>query len=100
MNVIDPTLTTHIVEFVPRFEPTGRLSIVLTNEFTSINTAPINDYYINNRNISISFDHKFEEGDSYQIAINEGIKVVYRGLLYATEQETQDFQLTKDKYYF
>ena len=51
---------------------------------------------------SIEFDFDFAATDEtrYQITIKEGDNVVYRGIAIATSQDTQEYQLTNDKYYF
>ena len=34
------------------------------------------------------------------LTFSEGTEIVYRGIAIATSQDTQEYQLTNDKYYF
>ncbi len=100
MTVVNPNDTNHAIKIVPRFYPSDELSIVLRDEFTDIEYTPTTTYISEKRLTVLMFEHTFKESDSYQVTVKEGRDIIYRGILFATTQNTQDFKLTKDKYYY
>ena len=48
----------------------------------------------------LSFDYNFEDKYKYQMKIHESDEDVFRGKILCTTQETQDYKLTKDLYYY
>lgn len=95
-KVVNPTNTTHSFDFEPRFKQTTTVDLHLTNESDSKEYEVANNTQeLKNNLIKITFDYTFKESDKYQIKILEGEKVIYRGKLFATEQETQDFVITQ-----
>jgi hypothetical protein len=98
MNVINPNNTTHIVKLILRYTPDTSV-VELYNEQTQTNTEVLHTLVITNGIAQLTFDFDFSEGDRYQIKITDINGVVYRGKLYATTQDTQDYKATLDKYY-
>lgn len=92
MKVVDPENTTHTIYVIPRYYDFDTTVLTLsslgysTNVNHSTNTV--------NGLTEISFDFTFTERDKYEIKLSEGSEIVYRGQLFATEQETQDFDIT------
>lgn len=101
MKVVNPTNTSHSIKVVPRFNYTTSITFNLYNENTQENEDVSNSSYREDGFLNISFDYTFTEGDRFQIKITDTENsVVYRGKLFATSQETQNYQLTKDLFYY
>lgn len=100
MKVLLPSNTTHTIKLNPRFYPTSTLSIEVIKE--GYNTKEtIEPTYINYFGVlSVTFDLIGVEQDRFLIEITENNNVVYNGKLFFTEQDTQDFKLTKDTYIY
>ncbi len=101
MKVVNPNDATHTIRLIPRFYPKGSVTIYLYNEankdvYSEIITLSEADGYLSIDAIT----YTFEEGDKYQIKITEGSEVVYRGKIFATEQEPQEYSQTEDLYYY
>ena len=109
MIVVQPTETRHEIKIVPRYYPSGVFTLLLYNEATKVNTTiPIfetgfsftNNYYILDGYLYLNFDKEFNESDKYRITLKQNDEVIYRGKIKATSQEPQEYQQTKDKYYY
>lgn len=100
MKVLLPTNTTHTVELIPRFEPTSTLSLKITKEGYNSENTQVPTYVINYGVLSITFDLTGVNQDRYSFDLSEDENVVYKGKLFFTEQETQDFKLTKNTYIY
>ena len=124
MKRLDPNLTSHTITLVPRFDDidfTCNLllqdsqDLLLQNGNTLLLNAECLPIYIYNEGtrvedlvdsqpsyvdgkLQVEFDYTVAEGETFQIKIVNGTEIVYRGKLIATEQETQDYQITKDHY--
>lgn len=99
MIVINPNNTTHIINLIPRYTPNETIILELYNEQSQVFTEVVNTFTFINGIFELTFDFDFIEADNYQIKITDVNGVVYRGKLYSTAQETQDFKATTDKYY-
>ncbi len=103
MIVVNPTDVTHNVEIVSRKSPSSTtFTLELKDDITKVVTSIVVTYtVVNQGRINFSFDHNFNSGDSYQIKILDvDNTILYRGLLYATSQVTQEFELTDGKYFW
>jgi len=103
MIVVNPTDVTHNVEIVLRKSPsTTNFTLELKDDITKVVTSIVVTYtVVNQGRITFSFDHNFNSGDSYQVKILDvDNTILYRGLLYATSQVTQEFELTDGKYFW
>lgn len=103
MIVVNPTDVTHNVEIVSRNSPSSTtFTLELKDDVTKVVTSIAVTYaVVNQGRINFSFDHNFNSGDSYQIKILDvDNTILYRGLLYATSQVTQEFELTDGKYFW
>ena len=117
MKILLPSNTTHIITLQPRFEPTQTLSLFLRNKVTGVTTSDDyedelqgglqislgtqgveNTYTFINRVMTISFDLDVLESEQYSMIIKQGNIVMFRDLIFCTEQEPQDYKLTKDKF--
>jgi len=103
MIVVNPTDLNHSVEIVSRKSPSNvTFTLQLKDDITKVVTSIVVTYnVVNQGRINFSFDHDFNSGDSYQIKILDlDNTILYRGLLYATSQVTQEFELTDGKYFW
>lgn len=103
MIVVNPTDVTHNAEIVFRKSPSNAtFTLELKDDITKVVTSIVVTYtVVNQGRINFSFDHNFNSGDSYQIKIlDTDNTILYRGLLYATSQVTQEFELTDGKYFW
>lgn len=98
MKVLLPSNTTHSIVIEPRFYPTSTIDISIYNEYNKDVSTPSITYITTNGLTTCTFDLVVTEGQRFQLKIVEGSNVVYRGKAFATEQETQNFDLTKDVY--
>lgn len=97
MKVVNPNNSEHTIIFIPRFE-ISNVSFNLYNEFTRENTdVAVTPSFIDGF-LSLTFNYTFVEGDKYQLKVTDNDVVMYRGKLFATSQETQDFKELKGYY--
>lgn len=99
MKVVNPNNTTHVIRLIPRayIEP---IVLELYNETTQIETIVPNSIVVTDGIISITFDFTFSEGDKYQIKLSNGTEILYRGKLFATTQQPQQYKITEGLYYY
>jgi hypothetical protein len=78
------------------------LSVVITDSFKDVSNSLDNTFDVLNGKLIITFDYDFRSESRYDVVINyvNTSEVIYRGIFIATTQETQDYKLTKDKYYY
>jgi len=95
-----PSNTTHGFNFIPRFIPSGLLTLELYNEATQQFQTIENLHIYANGLITITFDLNVFEKDKFQLKILEGTGVIYRDKIFVTSQNTQEFKATKDHYYY
>lgn len=98
MKVVDPSNASHTLLFVPRYYPDTAVVLELTNEVDRVEVEPSTGYCITDGKMSIVFAYTFVEGDKFKIKITEGDSVVYRGKLFATSQDPQQYKLTEGLY--
>lgn len=99
MKVVDPNNTTHNIRLIPRayLEP---IVLELYNEVTQVETVVPNMAIVSDGILSISFGFTFSEGDKYQIKLSNGTEILYRGKLFATTQQPQQYKMTEGLYYY
>ena len=121
MKILNPDNTTHYITLQPRFDPTSVLTLELTNEVTKevivigLNTdfdADLsgelemvfgfvgNIYVLENGVLVITFDLEVLESDRFTIKITQEDIVIYRGKVFVTNQNPQEYKLTKGKYIY
>lgn len=78
------------------------ISIVITDSFKGTSSSVGNTFYTQDGKIVITFDYDFrnESRCDLVITLTNTLEVLYRGILIATTQDTQDYKLTKDKFYY
>ena len=98
MKILKPSNTTHLITLSPRVEPMTLLVLEFTNKVTKVVTELENTYGFANGVLTLNFDLTVLESEQYSIEVRQNSKVIYRGLVFCTEQEPQDYKLTKDKF--
>ena len=101
MKVINPNNQINEIKLIPRFNDVEAFDLLLINETTKEETTFFIDNYTYEDGI-LFFDLDFatNEGDKYELKLSILNEVLYRGKIFATEQATQDFDLTKDLYIY
>lgn len=101
MNVVNPNDTTHVISIVPRYNlGEGVATLNLYNEVTQLDEDIEFSYSGVDGKYLIEFHFTFSEGDRYQIRITENLGVAYRGKIFATTQEPQQYNPTANAYYY
>lgn len=100
MKVLLPSQTNHTIKIIPRFIPSGVLSLIVTKEGLNTTETIVPTYTITRGVMSLTFDLVGVEGDRFSIKLVKESDVVYRGNLFFTSQTPQDFKLTKDTYIY
>ena len=106
MKIVNPNLATNEIKLIPRLDVSSTLNLELINEGTkdTFNKIIFAYTYLNGI-LSFDLEHDFNEGESYSFKFyrfNFGSSdtIFYRGNIFATTQEAQDYQLTKDLYFY
>ena len=101
MKVVNPNVRIKTISLIPRFNDVEAFDLLLINETTKEETTFfIDNYSYQNGILVFGFDFDMNEGDKYELKLSILNEVLYRGKIFATEQETQDFDLTKDLYIY
>ena len=106
MKIVNPNLATNEIKLIPRLDVSSTLNLELINEGTkeTFNKIIFAYTYLNGI-LSFDLEHDFNEGESYSFKcytqdLGGDETVYYRGNIFATTQEAQDYQLTKDLYFY
>ena len=101
MNVVNPNDTNHEISIVPRYDLGEGVGVLnLYNEVTQLDEDLEYNFSAIDGVVRIFFDFNFNEGDRYQIRITENLGVAYRGKLFATSQNPQQYYPTLNAYYY
>ena len=100
--IINPNNATHTLRIIPRYNPAGSLLLTIKDTTRDIvETIALSSYaFTTTGGIEFDFDFTATSETRYQLTITEDTEVVYRGIAIATAQDTQEYKLTNDKYYF
>ena len=98
MNIANPSDTTHTLQIVPRFYPSGAVAMELKNEETKQVTNYTITPVISGGYMYAGFDQVFKDNATYQVKIEADGEIVYRGKLFVTNQslDTQHYSISKD----
>lgn len=100
MNVVNPNDTEHTIKLIPRYYPTDAITLSLFNEATQISENVDNTFTVTDGNLFLTFEYTFTENQKFQIKLNEDDEIVYRGKLFSTTQDPQEYKLTNNVYYY
>ena len=88
------------LSIIPRYYPTGVVNLNIKDTTTGYDNTQEVYYSIINGVLSFTFSLETTDEARYQMTLSEGAEIVYRGISIYTTQDTQEYQLTNDKYYF
>jgi len=105
MIIVNPDNTNHTISVVPRFDVTpgsGELTMVLTDSYKNTSDTLVNTFDVSRGKLIITFDYTFRSEGRYDIAVTylNTSEVLYRGAAIATNQDTQEYKLTNNKFYY
>tara|TARA_R110000772_G_scaffold210188_1_gene320719 strand:+ start:63 stop:374 length:312 start_codon:yes stop_codon:yes gene_type:complete len=100
MIVVNPTDTIHTFSIVPRFTPDVNLTLSLYNEVERSTEDISNSYYMDNGNLNIKFTKTFTDKGKWSIKISQVSEVIYRGKIFSTTQDPQDYKITNGLYIY
>jgi len=98
MKVVNPNNASHTIGVIPRYYGFTGAVLTLSNLAKDEEEAVAFTSSVAGGVVEIVFDFAFTERDKYTLKLTEGTEVVYRCQLFATEQETQDFDITVNYY--
>jgi hypothetical protein len=98
MKVVNPDEASHTIGVIPRYYGFTGAILTLTSLAKDVNQVVSHTESVVDGVLTIGFDFDFIERDKYSIKLLEGTEVVYRGQLFATDQATQDFDITVNYY--
>lgn len=98
MKIVNQNNTNHSIKIVPRFYPNDILNIHLFNESIGETFIENCTYTINDGFLLINFDFDFANKDRFSFKIVENNKVVYRGKIFSTIEDVQNYKQTTDLY--
>ena len=93
-------LNLYALSIIPRYYPTGVVNLNIKDTTTGYDNTQEVSYSIVNGVLSFTFELETTNETRYQVTLSEGTEVVYRGIAIYTTQDTQEYLLTNDKYYF
>ena len=94
MKTVNPNDTTHIIGVIPRYYGFVDAVLTLSSLADNVDEAVAYTSVLTDGVLAITFDYTFIERDKYTVKLVEVNEVVWRGQIFATEQETQDFDIT------
>lgn len=98
MNILNPNVSNHTITLQPRFSPSGDLFVYLTNETTKLVSDLSNSYTYVSGVLNTTFEIDVLEGDKFDVEVNNQSEIIYKGKLFCTSQDSQDFKLTEGNY--
>ena len=98
MKILNPDTTTHIITLQPRFEPTTDFVVEFTNMDSKVVTVVDDIYTYTSGVLNLMFDFTCLESEQYFIKITESDIVIFRGSIFCTNQDPQDYKISKDKF--
>lgn len=98
MKVLNPNNTSHSIKLIPREYPTLNISLVITKEGYNTTQTVVSTYSISNGLMTLNFDLEGVAQDRFSYKLTEGETVISRDKLFFTEQEPQEFKLTKNTF--
>lgn len=97
MIVVSPSDSSHILDIIPRYNPTNNVSLVLKNEDTKVSTSEELTWVDGGGFITLqSFTKTFIEGQRFSVKLTDSVdtdNVIWRGKLFATVQITQKYRI-------
>lgn len=98
MKILNPLDTEHEIIFIPRVYVEGDVSIYLTNEATKEVLSQILEPITIDGYCYINFSATFDNNSKFQLRIEYNDEVIFRGIVFVTDQsnDTQNYKTSKD----
>ena len=93
-------LDLYALSIIPRYYPSGVVNLNIKDTTTGYDNTQAVGYSVVSGVLSFTFELETTNETRYQVTLSEGTEIVYRGIAIYTTQDTQEYQLTNDKYYF
>ena len=93
-------LDLYALSIIPRYYPSGVVNLNIKDTTTGYDNTQEVGYSVVSGVLSFTFELETTNETRYQVTLSEGTEIVYRGIAIYTTQDTQEYQLTNDKYYF
>lgn len=93
-------LDLYALSIIPRYYPSGVVNLNIKDTTTGYDNTQEVGYSVVNGVLSFTFELETTNETRYQVTLSEGTEIVYRGIAIYTTQDTQEYLLTNDKYYF
>lgn len=92
--------TTHEVSVTPRYFPCNVIEAHILDSFKRTSSVHECNYLESNNLLVVSFDYNFTDESNYQIKIIDANtqEVIYRGEILSTTQDTQEYNVTNNRY--
>jgi len=98
LKILNPNNTLHTIILQPRFAPVNvSLVLELTNKVSKVVDIVPCDYSYIGAVLTLFFNLTVLESDQYLIELSENDNTIFRGSIFCTAQNPQDYKLTKDK---
>lgn len=104
MKVISPGDLIHTISIIPRFNEITDITMEATNEATKVVSDGILTSYSLNDGVGViefTMPLGVEDKEKYTfVVLFEDTQIVYKGKFLVSNQETQDYKITKDLYFY
>ena len=98
MRVVLPASASHTIAVVPRYYGFVGAVLTLTSLVKDVDAVVAHTENLVDGVLEISFDYDFDEGDRFTVKLMEADEVVWRGEIFATAQDVQNFDVSKNYY--
>jgi len=99
--IVDPDVNEHLIRLTPRYYPCHKLNLVIKDTANNTVTELTPTYFLGSGyKLNVSFSFLFNDETKYKITLLDTStnEIVYKGLVLATTQVSQDYKLTNNIY--
>lgn len=94
MKIINQDNTIHTLLIVPRKPISGGLTLIIEDNPQEV------IYVQENERITLQFEFLARKDQEYSFKLVNDNEIIYRGLLFATSEQPQNYEQTKGIFYF
>lgn len=99
MKIVNPDNTSHSIRIITRYFFDGDFIFKIYNKSKKEELIVENyTYQLNDGFMDILFDFNFNDKDRFSFKLLDGSEILYRGMIYATAGETQDYKQSIGRY--
>lgn len=101
MKVVSPNTSVNTIKLIPRTNTFLGVMFQMTNETTKeVINLNIPFFYYDKGIMTFDVTFDFNEGDKYGFKLYNDNDIYYRGKIFATAQQPQNYELSKDLYIY